>query len=149
MCRCIRTPVNQIIGRPISQATGFSNVIENGGEVRTRGFEGMLSGKVIKGGKFQWTSSLNYGSFRSVVTRLPEGVNQYVTGTARVLFGGGGGSNTVFYIAKGGGRIGDMYGTGFVEIDGEILFDENGLPVQDGTLRNLRELRSRFFSGME
>jgi TonB-linked SusC/RagA family outer membrane protein len=138
--------INQIIGRPISQASGFSNIIENGGEVRTRGFEAMLSAKVIQTENFTWKSSVNYSAYRSIVTQLPNGVDQYVTGQANV-FAGSGGSNTVFYIAREGGRVGDMYGSGFVEVDGRTLYNDQGLPVQDGTLRLLGNYNPDFSIG--
>jgi TonB-linked SusC/RagA family outer membrane protein len=141
------TSINQIIGRPISQAAGFSNIIENGGEVRTRGLETSLSAKIVDTRQVEWTVSANFSRYRSVVTQLPEGVDQYVTGVANV-FGGSGGSNSVFYIAREGGRVGDMYGTGFVEIDGETLYGANGLPVQDGNLRLLGNYNSDFFAGL-
>jgi hypothetical protein len=86
-------------------------------------------------------------SYRSRVTALPEGVDQFVTGEARI-FGGGGGSNTVFYIAREDGLVGDMYGTGFVEIDGQVLHGANGLPVQDGTLRLLGNYNPDFSLGL-
>jgi len=140
------TSINQIIGRPVSNASGFSNVVENGGEVRTRGLELRLSAKVIDNKKFKWSSSVNFSTFESEVTKLPQDVDQFVTGEASV-FTGGGGSNTVFYIAKEGGEVGDMYGTGFVEIDGQILFDENGLPVQDDNLRLLGNYNPDFSMG--
>ncbi len=141
------TSINQIIGRPISFAGGYSNVIENGGEVQTRGFEGMLSAHLISGKDFKWLASANFSTYKSVVTKLPEGVDQYVTGEASV-FRGSGGSNSVFYIAKENGRVGDMYGTGFVEIDGQILFGSNGLPVQDGTLRLLGNYNPDYTVGL-
>ena len=141
------TSINQIIGRPISQSSGFGNIIENGGEVRTRGFEAQLSGNLVRVGDFSWNVSVNYSLFRSIVTKLPDGVDQYVTGEASV-FRGSGGSNTVFYIAREGGRVGDMYGTGFVEIDGQILYGANGLPVQDGNLRLLGNYNPDFFAGL-
>ncbi len=140
------TSINQIIGRPVSDASGFTNIIENGGEVRTRGFEAMISARIIDMEKFQWVSSFNYSTFESIVTKLPEGVDQYITGQASI-FAGAGGSNTVFYIAKEGGQVGDMYGTGFVEIDGQTLYNDNGLPVQDGTLRLLGNYNPDFTLG--
>ena len=63
------------------------------------------------------------------------------------MFSGAGGSNSVFYIAQEGGRVGDMFGTGFVEIDGEILHDANGLPVQDPNLRLLGNYNPDFQVG--
>jgi TonB-linked SusC/RagA family outer membrane protein len=139
------TSINQIISRPISNASGFQNKNENGGEVRTRGLEVLVSGRIINRSDFKWLSSVNFNTYNSVVTELPEGVSQYVTGVANV-FGGSGGSNSVFYIARENGRVGDMYGTGFVEIEGETLY-ENGLPVQDGNLRLLGNYNPDFMFG--
>jgi TonB-linked SusC/RagA family outer membrane protein len=137
---------DQIISRPISNATGFSSFNENGGKIRTRGLELMWSASPIKSPDFTWNSSVNFSTFRSVVTELPRGVDQFVTATANV-FSGSGGSNTVFYIAREGGRVGDMYGTGFVQIDGQDLYDANGLPVQDANLRKLGNYNPDFTLG--
>jgi len=138
--------IDQIISRPVSSTSGFLNYNVNGGEVRTRGFEAALSGKIIENQNFSWKSSVNYSTFESEVTELPEGVTQFVTGTADV-FGGSGGSNSVFYIAREGGKVGDMYGTGFVQVDGETLYNSNGLPVQDNELRLLGNYNPDFTMG--
>lgn len=137
---------DQIISRPISNATGFASFNENGGKIRTRGLELMLSASPIKTPDFTWNTSVNFSTFRSVVTELPSGVDQFVTATANV-FSGSGGSNTVFYIAREGGRVGDMYGTGFVQVDGQDLYDANGLPVQDANLRKLGNYNPDFTLG--
>ncbi|MAZ28921.1 MAG: SusC/RagA family TonB-linked outer membrane protein [Cytophagaceae bacterium] len=137
---------DQIISRPVSNASGFASFNENGGKIRTRGLELMLSATPVKNEDFTWNTSVNFSTFRSVVTALPQGVDQFVTATASV-FAGSGGSNTVFYIAKKDGRVGDMYGTGFVQIDGKDLYDANGLPVQDGNLRKLGNYNPDFSLG--
>ncbi|MBN7816500.1 SusC/RagA family TonB-linked outer membrane protein [Algoriphagus pacificus] len=141
------TSINQIIGRPISTSSGFSNIIENGGEVRTRGLEASLKSLMIKKGNFSWNLGVNFTKYISEVTELPEGVDQYVTGEASV-FAGSGGSNSVFYIARKGGRIGDMYGSGFQEFEGQIIYGSNGLPIQDGKLRLLGNYNPDFFMGL-
>ncbi len=141
------TSVDQIISRPISATTGFSAKLENGGQVQTRGIEVLIGGAILKTTDFTWSASVNFSSFRSKVVELPEGVDQFVTGTADV-FGGSGGSNSVFYIAKEGGRVGDMYGSGFVEVDGRTLYDANGLPVLDPTLRLLGNYNPDFSLGL-
>lgn len=140
------TSINQIIGRPISTTSGFSNRIENGGEVRTRGLEAALTGSILSRKALEWTMGVNFSTYRSVVTQIPEGVTQYVTGEASV-FAGSGGSNTVFYIARENGRIGDMYGSGFRIVDGQILYGSSGLPIQDGTLRLLGNYNPDFSLG--
>lgn len=139
------TSIDQIISRPISQTSGFANFNVNGGEVRTRGFEASLSGMVVRLDDFKWESSVNYSTFRSVVTELPEGVDQFVTGSANIFSGAGG--NQVLYIARKDGRVGDMYGTGFVEVDGQILYGANGLPTQDPNLRLLGNYNPDFTLG--
>jgi len=40
-----------------------------------------------------------------------------------------------------------MYGTGFVQVDGQTLYNSNGLPVQDGTLRLLGNYNPNFTMG--
>ncbi|PKA97256.1 TonB-linked SusC/RagA family outer membrane protein [Flavobacteriaceae bacterium MAR_2009_75] len=137
---------DQIISRPISNSSGFSSFNENGGKIRTRGLELLLSASPVKTEDFVWNTSINFSTFRSIVTELPDGVDQFVTATASV-FSGGGGSNTVFYIAREDGRVGDMYGTGFVQIDGQDLYGANGLPVQDGNLRLLGNYNPDFSMG--
>lgn len=140
------TSIDQIISRPISNSSGFANFNVNGGKVRTRGFEALLGADVIQNTSFNWQTSINFSTYKSVVTQLPEGVDQFVTATANV-FGGSGGANTVFYIAKENGRVGDMYGSGFVEIDDQTLYGSNGLPIQDGTLRLLGNYNPDFTMG--
>ena len=139
------TSIDQIISRPISQTSGFANFNVNGGEVRTRGFEAALSGGIVRLQDFKWESALNYSTYRSVVTELPEGVDQFVTGSANIFSGAGG--NQVLYIARKDGRVGDMYGTGFVEVDGQILYGANGLPTQDPNLRLLGNYNPDFTLG--
>ncbi|MEO9891425.1 SusC/RagA family TonB-linked outer membrane protein [Aurantibacter sp.] len=137
---------DQIISRPISNSSGFSSFNENGGKIRTRGIELLLSASPLKFTDFKWNTAVNFSSFRSVVTELPQGVDQFVTATANV-FSGSGGSNSVFYIAREGGRVGDMYGTGFIQVDGKDLYGSNGLPVQDGNLRLLGNYNPDFSMG--
>lgn len=137
---------DQIISRPVSNASGFASFNENGGKIRTRGLELMLSASPIKTAEFTWNTSVNFSTFKSVVTELPEGVDQFVTATANV-FGGSGGSNTVFYIARENGRVGDMYGTGFLQVDGKDVYGTNGLPIQDGNLRLLGNYNPDFSLG--
>ena len=138
--------IDQIISRPISAAGGFQHYIVNGGEVRSRGLELLLSAEPVRREGFSWRSSANFTTNKSRVSKLPEGVDQFVTATSNI-FDGGGGSNTVFFIAREDGLVGDMYGTGFVEVEGQVLYGSNGLPVQDGTLRLLGNYNPDFMLG--
>jgi TonB-linked SusC/RagA family outer membrane protein len=141
------TSTDQIIARPISLTTGFANKLENGGKVQTRGLEASISGLVLNKSAFKWKVSANYSTYRSKVLELPEGVDQFVTGNAD-FFGGAGGSNALFYIAKKDGLVGDMYGTGFKKVDGRTVYDSNGAPITDGTLRLLGNYNPDFAIGL-
>lgn len=140
--------IDQIISRPISAAGGFQNYIVNGGEVRTRGMELLLGGLAVRNDRFSWNTTATFTTSTSVVTRLPGGVDQFVTATSKI-FDGGGGSNTVFFIARENGRVGDMYGTGFMEVDGQVVYGSNGLPIQDGRLRLLGNYNPDFMLGWQ
>ncbi|WKV12468.1 SusC/RagA family TonB-linked outer membrane protein [Marivirga harenae] len=141
------TSTDQIIARPISLTTGFANKLENGGKVQTRGLEASITGLAIKQNNFQWKVAANYSAYRSRVLELPEGVDQFVTGNAD-FFGGAGGSNSLFYIAKENGLVGDMYGTGFKKVNGRTVYDSNGAPITDGTLRLLGNYNPDFSVGL-
>lgn len=141
------TSIDQIIARPISLTTGFASKLENGGKVQTRGIEAAISGSIINSNNFQWKISANYSTYRSEVVELPEGVDQFITGRAD-FFGGAGGANSIFYIAKEGGQVGDMYGTGFQQENGRTVYDANGLPVTDPNLRLLGNYNPDFAVGL-
>ncbi|MEM7371901.1 MAG: SusC/RagA family TonB-linked outer membrane protein [Bacteroidota bacterium] len=55
---------NNLISVPVTQASGFSARLENGGEFRRRGVEMLLSGSPVKTKNFQWTISTNWTQYR-------------------------------------------------------------------------------------
>ena len=140
------TALDQIIGLPASASSGFTNQIVNGGKIQSKGIEIALTGDIVKTEKLKWSAFANFSKGASFVLELPEGIEQYTTGFARVYKNT---DNSVFYIADpNGGRIGDMYGTGFKKTsDGQIIYDENGLPIRDSELRYLGNYNPDFIVG--
>lgn len=141
------TAKNQIISLPTSSASGFSSQIVNGGVIQSRGVEVMLTGEIVKRENFSWKAFTNFSKGASYVEELPEGIDQYTTGYARLYTTA---ENTIFYIANAqeGGRIGDMYGTGFQKTeDGRIIYGDNGLPIRDNELRYLGNYNPDFILG--
>ncbi|RYM32838.1 SusC/RagA family TonB-linked outer membrane protein [Brumimicrobium glaciale] len=141
------TAKDQIITLPTSSASGYSGQVINGGEIQSKGIEIMLTGTVVKRQNFSWTAFANFSKGASYVTELPEGIDQYTTGFARLYTTA---ENTVFYIAdaENGGRIGDMYGTGFMKTDeGRVIYGANGLPIRDNELRYLGNYNPDFIVG--
>lgn len=141
------TAKNQIISLPTSSASGYSGQVVNGGIIESRGLEIMFTAEVIDQEDFNWRSFINFSRGASYVSELPEGIDQYTTGYARLYTTA---ENTIFYIANAQevGRIGDMYGTGFQETeDGRIIYGDNGLPLRDNELRYLGNYNPDFILG--
>lgn len=141
------TAKDQIITFPTSSASGYSGQVINGGVIQSKGIEVMLTASIIERENFTWTSFANVSKGASYVKELPEGIDQYTTGYARLYTTA---ENTVFYIANAGngGRIGDMYGTGFKETeDGRTIYGANGLPIRDNEIRYLGNYNPDFILG--
>jgi outer membrane receptor protein involved in Fe transport len=138
---------DQIIGLPASASSGYTNRVINGGKIKSRGVELSLTADILKNRNFKWTSYANFSKGASYVEELPEGIEQYTTGYARVYSST---ANTVYYIASpDGGKIGDMWGTGFQKTDdGQIIYDSNGLPIRDAELRYLGNYNADFIVGV-
>ena len=75
---------NQIIELPTSTASGYVSRIANGGKIRSEGLEAILSATPLRTKDFQWNLFANFSRNVSTVVELPEGIEQYVTGYARV-----------------------------------------------------------------
>ncbi len=138
------TNSDQIIRLPASAASGYQERVVNGGVIRSRGFEAMLQATILESDNFRWTSSANFTRSSASVEELPEGIDQYVIGSSSIYSGGG---NTVFYIVKEGGKVGDMYGTGIKQYQGRDVYDVNGIPVRDGELQLLGNYNPDFIMG--
>lgn len=112
---------NQIIDVPLNWNTGYNAAILNAGEVRNRGVELTLTGKIFKTEKFNWTSTLTWSRNWGKVFDLPDNIeNQYIIDE--------GGQASM--IAKVGESPTAIYGYGFVRSpEGEIVYDEGGLPA--------------------
>ncbi|PHN06518.1 SusC/RagA family TonB-linked outer membrane protein [Flavilitoribacter nigricans] len=138
---------DQIIALPASAASGYTDRIVNGGKIRSQGLEVVLNLVPVRTPSFSWETFVNFSRGNSYVDALPEGIDRYVTGYTRLYAST---ENSVFYIADpDGGRIGDMYGTGFRKTeDGQIIYGANGLPIRDTELRYLGNYNPDFIVGM-
>lgn len=135
---------DQIIELPTSSASGFESRVVNGGKIQSEGIEVVLNLVPVKTKNFSWNSAFNFSRSVSTVKKLPDGIDQYVTGAARVYDRS---DRSVFFIATEGGRVGDMYGTGLLTVDGQHVYDANGNPVKDPELRKLGNYNPDFILG--
>lgn len=112
---------NQIIAIPVDPVSGFSNALINAGLINSRGIEAVLNGKPVAGKNFTWSSTINWSINRSYVRELAGGV------PTQIIYAH---NTNVTIEARPGGRMGDMYGVGFVRSPaGQIIYNSAGLPV--------------------
>jgi TonB-linked SusC/RagA family outer membrane protein len=118
---------NDIFRVPIDRASGYSAVIENAGLIRNKGIEIQVNGTVLKTKKgLTWNVFGTYYANRNKVIELVEGIDAYVMAT--------GPANRGSLEAKPDGRMGDLYGVGYQRSpDGQIIYNEQGLPVRTTT----------------
>lgn len=116
--------LDQIFALEVPQSTGYRSRVVNAGKVNSYGVEVQLNANPIRtSGGFRWDMNVNWSLQRSKVIELVDGIENYTIA-----------SNYMIVQAREGGRMGDMYGTGFVMIkDGERLYpDENGVFPEGG-----------------
>jgi TonB-linked SusC/RagA family outer membrane protein len=126
---------NQILAIDIPNTTGYTSRVINAGEITNQGIEVMLNVVPVKSNGFTWESWINFTLNRNKVKRLADGVDRYVLA-----------SNRVTLIAEEGQPLGNMYGTGFKEYNGEVIFNK-GLPQEDNELRLLGNYNPDFMVG--
>ena len=136
---------DQIVELPVSSSSGFSSRIVNGGNIRNRGIEAVLNVSPVVRDKFAWNTFLVFTKNENTVEKLPEGIEQYVTGFARVYDRS---DRAVYFIAGKGGSIGNMFGTGFQTVNGRHVYDQNGNPVKDPNLKLLGNYNPDFILGL-
>jgi len=74
---------NEILPAPASISSGYVGAILNIGELQNKGFEALISGAIIKGGDFGWTSAVNGSINNNKVITLAAGASSLAVGTSR------------------------------------------------------------------
>lgn len=149
------TATDQIISIPVSQTSGFGSKFINAGEIQSRGIEALVNLNLVRQRDFNWNIGMNFTSARSEVISLIDDLEVYQIS-----------NNYLSVQARLGGRMGDVYGTGFVLVDpatnstvtvddvADIQDDwghlyQNGFPVRDPNLRKLGNYNPDFMLGIQ
>ena len=144
---------NQIYLVPVSNATGYANALLNAGTMRNTGFEALLTVTPVQKGKFEWTTTINYGQNKNKVVELSGGVSRLVIGNG--LF------RDMRLEATQGKPYGALWGYDIRRCDqgaitdglctsaqvGKILTD-GGIPVQTDTMVYLGSIQPRWTGGI-
>lgn len=121
---------DQVIELPVASSSGYDFKLTNGGSIRNRGVELLLSGRPIQKSNFSWDVTLNLGHNRAVVESLPDIISGERYSIVSDIFPGDEGGSDLEFVAEEGELFGQLYGLGFVRHPetGEIIH-QNGLPM--------------------
>ena len=113
---------NQILSVGVSNTTGFTGRRINAGNIRNQGLELQLNGTILQGSDLSWSSRANFTRNVNEVVELADQVDSFTLGESR--------SRIVTIQARPGEPYGQIVGPTFSRTEsGEIIFDEDGLPV--------------------
>ena len=136
---------NQIISLPIAISSGYKEQVVNGGAVRSRGVEIVLGLTPVRNEHFQWNVLFNFSKNVSTVESLPEGSGKLTLAYSRIYDNV---NQTVWFQVEEGGRIGDIYGTGYKKNEnGDFLLTATGNHIVDNTLKKLGNYNPDFILG--
>ncbi len=75
------TIYDQIMGIPLTSATGYSKIKINAGKVKNSGYEIMLKGAILAANDYRWDVTLNLANQFSKVKELYGGINRHILGS--------------------------------------------------------------------
>ncbi len=128
---------NQIVGIPISAASGYTAKIINAGRIDNKGIEVLLGITPIKTNNFRWDVTVNFAKNNNEVVELAEGIEQFVLGSYWNLN----------VLAAPGSAYGQLYGYDYQrDPDGNVIFID-GLPRQ-GDLKVLGNTTPDWLAGI-
>lgn len=112
---------DQILRAPVDKSTGYSEVVINAGKVRNQGLEIQANAKVLEN-----KDGLNINLFGTYAKNKNEVIELVDSLSTMILASGPRGTIE----ARPGGPMGALYGLGYERApDGQIIYDENGLPL--------------------
>ncbi|MEO9873154.1 SusC/RagA family TonB-linked outer membrane protein [Ekhidna sp.] len=137
---------NQIISLPVSISSGYTERVVNGGEVRSKGLEIIAGIATLSRQNLSWNTQLNFSRNVTTVESLPDEVDRLTLGYSSIYDNV---NQTVFFQVEEGGRIGDLYGTGYRKTEeGEFIVGDNGLYSSDNNLIKLGNYNPDFILGI-
>lgn len=120
---------DQVIFLPVAKTSGYDFNLTNGGEIRNRGIELLLSGTPVRNANFSWDITVNLGHNRAIVESLPDVIESGRYSIIADVFPGDEGGADLEYVAEEGELLGQLYGLGFERgPDGRVIHVD-GLPL--------------------
>ncbi len=137
---------DQILSLPVAISSGYSQQVVNGGKVRTQGVEIVLNANPVRSSNFSWNTTANFSSNRARVESLPQDDGRLTLAYSRVYNNP---DQTVWHQVEEGGRVGDLYGTGYLRNeDGDFIITDEGRFIADPNLQKLGNYNPDFILGL-
>ena len=137
--------VDQIISLPIAISSGYDQQVINGGKVNSQGVEIILGITPVKTNTFKWNTTFNFAKSKSVIKDLPQADGRLTLAYSRIYDSA---DQTVWFQVEEGGRIGDIYGTGYLKNEnGDFILTSSGNYIADNTLKKLGNYNPDFTLG--
>ncbi len=139
------TTEDQILSLPIGISSGFNQKVVNSGKVKSRGIEIVAGLTPVRNANFTWNSTFNFSRNVSEVTELPQEAGRLTLAYNRVYDNP---DQTVWLQVEKGGRVGDLYGTGYLKNEnGDFVFTSGGRFIADNELQKLGNYNPDFTLG--
>ncbi|MDC6387776.1 SusC/RagA family TonB-linked outer membrane protein [Maribacter sp. PR1] len=136
---------DQIISLPIGISSGYTQQVVNAGSVRSKGLEIITGISPIVSENFSWNSTLNFSANRAIVEDLPQDDGRLTLAYSRIYDSQ---NQTVFLQVEEEGRVGDLYGTGYLKNDdGDFILTNEGRYIPDNNLQKLGNYNPDFMLG--
>tara|TARA_R110000823_G_scaffold295431_4_gene415095 strand:+ start:335462 stop:339010 length:3549 start_codon:yes stop_codon:yes gene_type:complete len=107
---------DDIISASVSNTSGYSSVLQNGGETLRSGIELVLSGTPIRTGDFEWNLTFNWAQNKSEIISIADNLESLIASTGTFQF--------ARVVHQEGQEWGQLRGTAY-------LRDANGTPILD------------------
>ncbi|WP_047246838.1 SusC/RagA family TonB-linked outer membrane protein [Maribacter thermophilus] len=136
---------DQIISLPIGISSGYTQQVVNAGSVRSKGVEIILGISPIVTENLIWNSTFNFSTNKAIVEDLPQNDGRLTLAYSRIYDSQ---NQTVYLQVEEGGRIGDLYGTGYLKNEnGDFVLTDQGNYIPDNTLQKLGNYNPDFVLG--
>jgi TonB-linked SusC/RagA family outer membrane protein len=137
--------VDQIISLPIAISSGYNQQVVNGGKVNTQGIEVILGAVPVKTADFNWNTTFNFARNRSVIKDLPQDGGRLTLAYSRIYDSA---NQTVWFQVEEGGRVGDIYGTGYQKNEnGDFVLTSAGNYIANNNLKKIGNYNPDFTLG--
>ena len=113
--------INQITPISPSTATGFTNFYVNGGSIQNQGVEVVLNSVPVKTRDFEWDLTINWSKNQNKVLSLYNNQPSYTIASLQ---------NSIQLVAEVGKAYGEIRGTDYQYLNGQILIDPAGYPIK-------------------